>query len=67
MAGYIRGSQPAALDRASVERFAAAFVAEELLPDPFAVAHDCVNPRGHHFIPSCGDLACSHCGRIAWP
>lgn len=66
MSGYIRGTQPASLDRASVARFVARYVAQELLPDPFAVAHDCINPSGHDFQPSCGALACVHCSKVVW-
>jgi len=64
MPGFIRGSQPTALDRASVARFVARYVAEGLLPDPFAIAHDCLNPTGHRPIPSCGEIVCFHCARI---
>lgn len=34
--------------------------------DPFGIDHNCTNPAGHDFISSCGDVACVHCGRIAW-
>lgn len=66
MAGFIRGTQPAQLNRASLARFVADCVAQELLPDPFAVAHDCVNPAGHDVQPSCGALACVHCSKVFW-
>lgn len=34
--------------------------------DPFLIDHDCINPRGHQPIPSCGEIACFHCARIIW-
>lgn len=34
--------------------------------DPFGLDHDCLNPTGHEFIASCGEVVCSHCARIAW-
>lgn len=34
--------------------------------DPFEIDHDCINPRGHQPIPSCGEVACFHCARIIW-
>lgn len=65
--GFNREAQMVALDRSAVT----AFIAEELAyaihgADPFAVDHDCVNPAGHDFIASCGDVVCCHCGRISW-
>lgn len=34
-------------------------------PDPFNVADRCpVNPTGHQAIPSCGEAACVHCGKV---
>ena len=28
--------------------------------------HDCLDPRGHLFLTSCGETKCVHCGRISW-
>jgi hypothetical protein len=69
--GFHRQGMPAVLDRAAVTAVITRYVAEELAflnrtADPFGIAHDCRNPAGHDFISSCGDLACVHCGRIAW-
>lgn len=33
-------------------------------PNPFGIAHDCVNTSGHHFIASCGDIVCCHCTKV---
>jgi hypothetical protein len=33
--------------------------------DPFFLAHDCLNPAGHDFIGSCGEVVCCHCARLA--
>lgn len=75
--GFHRQGQPRALDRAEVTALfskniiVARLVAEEVTianarRDPFALDHDCLNPAGHDFIGSCGDVACVHCGRLAW-
>lgn len=42
----------------------AAFVAR--CGDPFGLDHDCLNPQGHAFTASCGEVVCTHCARIAW-
>lgn len=72
--GFHRTGQPAApvtLDRAAFTAAITRFVAAEVAianarRDPFAIDHDCPNPAGHDFIGSCGDVACVHCGRLAW-
>lgn len=58
-------------DRATVTATITRFVAEELAfigrtADPFGIDHDCLNPAGHRFIGSCGDVACVHCAKVAW-
>lgn len=35
-------------------------------PDPFGIDHDCLNPAGHQFINSCGDIVCPHCAKVVW-
>jgi hypothetical protein len=65
MAGFVRGTPPESPSRQAFKAHVARLVCDELLPDPFAIAHTCVNPDGHEFTPSCGGLACVHCGRIA--
>lgn len=45
------------------EEIAAAALASA---DPFEIDHDCINPRGHQPIPSCGEVVCFHCARIIW-
>ena len=69
--GYHRTLPPPSLDRAAVAAVVTRLVAEELAferrtADPFAIAHDCLNPTGHDFIASCGDVACVHCAKVAW-
>lgn len=69
--GFHRQIQPAALNRAQATAVVTRFVAEELASfirtiDPFGVDHDCLNPAGHHFIGSCGDVACVHCAKVVW-
>lgn len=72
MSGYIRGLHRQALPRKEVAAIAAHFVAEETAAfenasrDPFAIAHDCLNPVGHYFVASCGAVACVHCAKVAW-
>jgi hypothetical protein len=34
--------------------------------DPFGIDDTCVNPAGHHFIASCGDVVCVHCTKVVW-
>lgn len=65
MSGFHRQVQPAAFDRATVTAIVTRLVAEET-PDPFLIDNDCLNPAGHHFIASCGDVACVHCAKVAW-
>jgi hypothetical protein len=67
--GYHRQGMPASLDRAAVTATVTRFVADEIahlvrMADPFLIDHDCLNPAGHDFIPSCGGVVCPHCGRI---
>jgi hypothetical protein len=69
--GFYRHGTPQALDRAAATAAITRLVAEEVAfasrtADPFLIAHDCRNPAGHSFIGSCGDVACRHCGMIAW-
>jgi hypothetical protein len=69
--GFHRQSHPAALDRPAGAEIVPRFVAGEIAAanadrDPFGLDHDCLNPAGHTFIGSCGDVACVHCARIAW-
>lgn len=71
--GFYRQGQPetALLNRAAVTATITRLFAEELAflrrtSDPFEIDHDCLNPAGHDFIGSCGDVACVHCGRLAW-
>lgn len=70
--GFQRQIQPAALDRAELATIVTPIVAEELAfacrtaVDPFGIAHDCLNPAGHEFIASCGEVVCCHCAVIAW-
>jgi hypothetical protein len=69
--GFHRIPQPAALDRAQLTGVVRSFVALEVAfaertADPFGIDHDCPNPAGHHFIGSCGDVACVHCAKVAW-
>ncbi len=69
--GFNRTIQPQALDRAAVTAVVTRLVAEELAferrtADPFGIAHDCLNPKGHDFIASCGDVVCAHCAKVAW-
>ena len=59
--------------QAAVRQFVSDHLTEDLLDeitaatpaDPFLIDHDCLNPAGHDFIASCGDIACVHCSRIA--
>lgn len=67
--GFHRQPQPASLDRAAVTAAITRFVAEEVCfaartADPFLIGHDCLNPTGHAFIGSCGDVVCVHCARV---
>lgn len=63
--GFHRHPQPDALDRAAIVRLALDEVAFELrAADPFLVDHDCLNPAGHTFIASCGDIVCCHCTKV---
>jgi hypothetical protein len=69
--GFNRTLQPAGLDRAAVAAIVTRLVADEIAferrtADPFLIAHDCLNPTGHDFIASCGDVVCPHCSRVAW-
>ncbi len=48
-----------------IERTTIRFIAVET-PDPFEIEPECVNPSGHHFIPSCGDVVCVHCSKVVW-
>lgn len=72
MSGFVRGAQPAALDRSGVASMAAHIIAEEIAAfenrtaDPFHLAHDCLNPAGHYFAASCGMVACVHCAKVIW-
>lgn len=71
MRGFHRLGQPLAFGNEQVRDVVTRFVADEIAQltrtaDPFAIDHDCVNAGGHHFIASCGDIVCIHCGRIAW-
>lgn len=68
--GFLRQGQPAALDRRAVRNIVTPIVKEEIAflartSDPFGIDHDCINPTGHDFIGSCGDVACVHCARVA--
>lgn len=72
MSGFIRGSQPEALDCAAVKTVVTRLLAAEIAEanacrDPFGLDHDCLNPAGHAFIGSCGDVVCRHCSRVVWP
>lgn len=69
--GFHRQGMPQALDRAQATAVVTRFLADEIAhltrtADPFLIDHDCLNPAGHHFIGSCGDVACVHCGRVSW-
>lgn len=69
--GFHRVPQRASLDRDAVTAVVTRFVAEELAfatrtDDPFRISHDCLNPAGHDFIASCGDVVCVHCSKVAW-
>lgn len=69
--GFHRQGQPAALDRAGLTAVVTRLMAEELAfiirtADPFGIDHDCLNPAGHDFIASCGDVACRHCAKVVW-
>lgn len=70
--GFLRQGMPPSHDRAAISAAITRFVAEEMIAavnaatDPFLIDHDCVNPAGHHFIGSCGDVVCVHCTRVAW-
>ena len=64
-------SRPAALDRSAGASVITRFVAQEVAfaartTDPFRIDHDCLNPAGHYFIGSCGDVVYVHCTRVAW-
>ena len=68
--GFHRLGQPAAFDRAALRGIVEPIVAQEVAfaartADPFGIDHDCINPTGHDFIGSCGDVACVHCARVA--
>jgi len=67
--GFYRQGQPAALDRASATAIITRIVAEEVgfvtrTADPFNVDHDCLNPAGHDFVASCGEVVCCHCAKV---
>lgn len=69
--GFHRTLQPASLDRRGVTAVIARFVADEVAfanrtADPFLIDHGCINPTGHAFTGSCGDVVCIHCERIVW-
>lgn len=69
--GFHRQIQRPSLDRVAVAAVVTRLMAEELAfatrtADPFGIAHDCLNPAGHDFISSCGDVVCVHCSRVAW-
>jgi hypothetical protein len=35
--------------------------------DPFGIDNVCpLNPTGHQFIGSCGDVVCVHCTKVVW-
>jgi hypothetical protein len=69
--GFHRQEQRPSLDRAGITAAVHRFVAQEVAfetrtADPFAIAHDCLNPTGHSFIASCGDVVCVHCSKVVW-
>ena len=69
--GFHRQGQPQPLDRKAVTAVLTRLLAEELAfingtADPFGIDHDCLNPAGHLFIASCGDVACCHCSKVVW-
>lgn len=72
MTGFLRTRMPPSLDRAAVSAAITRFVSEEMIAaataaaDPFLIDHDCLNPAGHRFIGSCGDVVCVHCTKVVW-
>jgi hypothetical protein len=69
--GFHRQGMPDSLDRAAVKAVVTRVVAEEAAfaartADPFLIAHDCLNPAGHSFTGSCGDVVCIHCAKVVW-
>jgi hypothetical protein len=70
--GFHRIPQPAPLDRTSLTAEVTRLIAEEIAfarasADPFGVENACpLNPAGHDFIGSCGDVVCCHCSKVAW-
>ena len=69
--GFYRQGQPSALDRAGVCAVVTRILCDDLgfevrAADPFRIEHDCTNTSGHHFIASCGDVVCCHCGKVVW-
>lgn len=64
-----QGQQPEGFNRSEVRAVVTRLVAEEVAfaertADPFGIDHDCINPSGHDFIGSCGDIVCVHCVRV---
>lgn len=70
MTGFLRTRQPPSMDRAAVSAAIHHFVAQEIIAtanaarDPFGIDHDCLNPAGHRFIGSCGDVVYVHCAKV---
>lgn len=69
--GFHRQIQPASLDRRGGTVIVTRFVADEVAfarrtVDPFGVAHNCLNPKGHEPIACCGEVVCCHCGQVFW-
>jgi hypothetical protein len=69
--GFYRTGQPRAFDRASAIAYLTPRLAEEIAfanraADRFGF--ECVDPGGHVFIGSCGDVVCMHegCGKVVW-
>lgn len=57
--------------RSAMSELVEEFIAKNLAPlipdaDPFLIEHDCLNPAGHRFIGSCGDVVCVHCAKVVW-
>ncbi len=63
--------QPASRDHGAPMAIVGRSVADEVAfatrtADPFLIDHSCINPSGHAFTGSCGDVVCVHCDRIVW-
>lgn len=70
--GFNRTPQPQALSRAQAVTLISSFVAEREIAqvlreqDVFLIENDCVNPKGHGAISSCGEVVCPHCAKVFW-